>query len=64
MTLPCLQLDFMVTFEKQTYVYDSKNDNHSPQLILIYPDEYDDSLQIFPITVAIDQVDITATGQL
>ena len=53
----------MITFEKQTYVHTDKNYGDPPKLQLIYPEEYDDSLQIFPISVAIDEVDITATGQ-
>jgi len=54
-------LDFKITFKRQEYDYD-KNDHGGPELQLIYPDDYNSS-QFFPMSVGIDEVDITATGE-
>ena len=59
-----LYLDFRVTFKEQAYVFGNKNDGDFPELQLIYPEEYDNFLQIFPIIVSIGAQDITATGEL
>ena len=55
---------FRVTFKKKTYVHDNKNYGELPELCLIYPEELDDSVNIFPISVYIYAKDITATGKL
>ena len=54
-------LDFVITFDKASYIV-KKNEDVTVRLLLYYPEEYDGFI-MFPVNVAIDEINDTATGK-
>ena len=55
-------LDFVITFEREAY--NTEKFEIVPKLLLKYPDDYSNSMTIFPIIITVDEIDFTATGEL
>ena len=55
-------LDIRPTFQNDEH-HVTENGNISPKLLIIYPDEYNETL-FAEINVTVAQVDITATGEI
>ena len=62
-----LSLDFQLNFKSRSYFIAKENmqpKSGLPVLELTYPSNYSGFETIFPITVVIDEIDVTATGEL
>ena len=61
-----LLLDFQLNFKSRSYFIAKENvqpKSGLPVLELTYPSNYNHTV-VFPITVVVDEIDVTATGEL
>lgn len=58
----CLQLAFVISFQKDSYVVGNKNVGPTPVIELKYPSDYG-NLQMFPINVTVQEIDINTTSK-